>query len=80
MDKIINDNIIQHNAKKETLSLKLRNPKSSVSSNEELRKEMSEMNNKIKDLLVKIENNNLFIKEDILKEVIDKNNSRWIRE
>jgi hypothetical protein len=50
----------------------LRNPKSNNNSNEEVRKEMMEMNNKLKELLVKIENNNLFIKEDILKEVISK--------
>jgi len=47
----------------------LRNPKNINNNNEEVRKEMIDMNNKLKELLVKIENNNLFIKEDILKEV-----------
>ena len=69
MDKKINENIIQYNAKKETLNLKLRNSKSKNSNNDEVKIEISELNSKFKDLIVKIENNNLFVKEEILKEV-----------
>lgn len=49
--------------------MKLRSAKSVSASNDEIKTEITEMNNKLKDLLLKIENNNLFVKEEVLKEV-----------
>ena len=69
LDKIIAEQITQHNAKKETINLKLKSSKS-VNRNDEIKNEILEMNNRLKDLLVKIENNNLFVKEQILQEVL----------